>query len=91
MVDPVPPGSDDEHHCADHSWRNEQQKKFNRFHGSDFRSVAVPSTGPCCWPSHRCPAPGTVVVFQWLIHDVSRVTAGLRRTVKLGFWGPPLR
>lgn len=35
---------------------------------------------------------GTIVVFQhWVEHDVSPVTAGLRQTINMGFWGPPFK
>ena len=35
---------------------------------------------------------GTVVVFQhWVDHAVQPVTAGVRQTVNMGFWGPPFK
>jgi hypothetical protein len=35
---------------------------------------------------------GTVVVFPgWVLHRVLKVTAGQRRTINLGFWGPPFK
>lgn len=33
---------------------------------------------------------GTIVVFQhWVEHDVSVVDNGFRKTINMGFWGPP--
>ena len=35
---------------------------------------------------------GTVVVFQnWIEHEVTMVTDGLRQTINMGFWGPPFK
>lgn len=35
---------------------------------------------------------GTVVVFQhWVEHEVSPITAGIRQTINMGFWGPPFK
>lgn len=35
---------------------------------------------------------GTIVVFQhWMEHEVRPVTAGVRQTINMGFWGPPFR
>ena len=58
------------------------------YEGGDLTIRAIPKL-----EEYRIPRKlGTVVVFQpWLIHDVSTVTSGLRRTVNLGLWGPPLR
>ncbi|HXH78170.1 2OG-Fe(II) oxygenase [Nocardioides sp.] len=58
------------------------------YEGGDLTIRAIPEVGEYVIPRTR----GTVVVFQpWLVHDVSTVTAGTRRTVNMGFWGPPLR
>lgn len=58
------------------------------YEGGDLTIRAIPKVA-----EYRIPRKlGTVVVFQpWLIHDVSTVTSGLRRTVNLGLWGPALR
>lgn len=35
---------------------------------------------------------GTIVVFQhWVEHEVTPVTAGIRQTINMGFWGPPFK
>lgn len=45
----------------------------------------------------RLPVPvprarGTVVVFPpWTLHQVKSIESGTRRTINLGFWGPPFR
>ncbi|MDQ2782712.1 MAG: 2OG-Fe(II) oxygenase [Actinomycetota bacterium] len=58
------------------------------YEGGDLTIRAIPDFAEYVVPRAR----GTVVVFQpWLIHDVGCVTAGTRRTVNLGLWGPPLR
>lgn len=37
-------------------------------------------------------ARGTVCIFQpWILHEVSRVKAGTRRTLNTAFWGPNFR
>lgn len=35
---------------------------------------------------------GTVAVFPpWVWHHVTPVTSGIRRTINMGFWGPPFK
>jgi hypothetical protein len=35
---------------------------------------------------------GTIAVFQpWLLHEVTKVARGVRKTINMGFWGPPFR
>lgn len=35
---------------------------------------------------------GTMIVFPpWILHEVLAVKSGIRRTINMGFWGPPFR
>jgi hypothetical protein len=48
------------------------------------------------WIPHKefCPAQkrGTIIIFPyWVMHEVKRITYGVRRTVNVGFWGPPFK
>lgn len=58
----------------------------NDYVGGELQIHMYPRT--CRVPRTR----GTVVIFQpWLLHEVTRVDAGVRRTINLGLWGPPFR